>query len=108
MLGQQKAQMEQARDQEFDELYSRVATEALGILDQAASELLAEDKGFGFLYNREKSSLENYQSRPLLQGYFHSYLKRYAPEHFEPIRQRYEAQITALDAQIAALQPRGT
>jgi replication initiator protein len=108
VLEQQKAQIEQARDQELEALYGSVATEALGILDHAASELLVEDKGFGFIYNREKTSLENYQARPLLQGYFHPYLKRYAPERFEPIKQRYEAQIAALDAQIAVLQPIGT
>ena len=46
-----------------------------------------------------------YQSRPMLKGYFHPYLQRHDPARFEPVRQRYEVRIAALDAQIAALQP---
>jgi hypothetical protein len=102
-LGQQKAEIEKARDKELYHLYDQVATEAPSILDQAASKLLAEDKGFGFIYNRDQSGLENYQSRSLLQGYFHPYLERHTPERFESIEQSYQAQLDAVDAQIAAL-----
>lgn len=102
-LEQQKAEIEKARDKELYHLYDQVATEASSILDQAASTLLAEDKGFGFIYNRDQSGLENYQSRSLLQGYFHPYLERHTPERFESIEQSYKAQLDAVDVQIAAL-----
>jgi len=80
-----------------------VAAEAPGILDQAASKLLAEDKGFGFIYNRDQSGLENYQSRPLLKGYFQPYLDGHAPERFGTIKQKYKARLDTVDEQIAAL-----
>jgi len=67
------------------------------------AELLAEDRGFLFLYKRDKSALENYQLRPSLQALFNPYLEKYDPACFETIRQRYAAQTAAVDAQIAAL-----
>ena len=105
VLEQQKAEIEKARDTELEHIYGQIALEAPAILDQAASELWVEDDGFKFLYNQGKSALENYQSRPMLKGYFHPYLQRHDPARFEPVRQRYEVRIAALDAQIAALQP---
>ena len=102
-LGQQKAEIEKARDKELYHLYDQVATEAPGILEQAASKLLAEDKGFGFIYNRDQSGLENYRSRSPLRGYFHPYLERHTPERFERVEQSYKAQLDAVDAQIATL-----
>jgi len=92
-------------DTELEHIHGQIALEAPAILDQAASELWVEDDGFKFLYNQGKSALENYQSRPMLKGYFHPYLQRHDPARFEPVRQRYEVRIAALDAQIAALQP---
>ena len=106
-LEQQKADIEKARDRELDQLCGQVAAEAPGILDQASSELLAENNGFRFLYKRESSALENYQSRPSLQGFFTPYLERHDPARFEALKQHYTAQIAAVAAQIAAMQPTG-
>jgi hypothetical protein len=61
------------------------------------------DKGFLFLYKRDKSALENYQSRPSLQAFFNPYLEKHDPARFEAIRQHCAARIAAVDAQIAAL-----
>ena len=81
----------------------QVAAESSDVLEQAAAELLATDKGFLFLYKRDKSALEHYQSRPSLQAFFNPYLEQHDPARFEAIRQHCSAQIAAVDAQIAAL-----
>jgi hypothetical protein len=65
MLEQHKADLEKARDRELNQLRDLVAAASPDVLEQAAAELLAIDKGFLFLYKRDKSALENYQSRPL-------------------------------------------
>ena len=103
MLEQQKADLEKARDRELYQLRDKVAAESPDVLEQAVAELLAEDRGFLFLYKRDKSALENYQSRPSLQALFNPYLEKHDPACFETIRQRYAAQTAAVDAQIAAL-----
>src|SRR5919199_3849902 len=103
MLEQQKADLEKARDQELNQLRDQMAAESPDVLEQVAAELLATDKGFLFLYKRDKSALENYQSRPSLQAFFNPYLEKHDPARFEAIRQHCAAQITAVDAQIAAL-----
>jgi hypothetical protein len=96
MLEQQKADLEKACDRELNQLRDQVAAESPDVLDQAVAELLAKDKGFLFLYKRDQSALENYQSRPSLQAFFHLYLENHAPARFETVRQRYAAQIAAL------------
>ena len=48
MLEQQKADLEKARDREFNQLRDQVAAESPDVLEQAAAELLAIDKGFSF------------------------------------------------------------
>ena len=103
-LVQQKAEIEKACAHELDLIYSHIAADAPDILDQAASELVADDKGFSFLYEQERTAMENYQSKPFLRGHFNLYLERHAPERFEAVRQQYVAQIAAVEAQIATLQ----
>jgi len=103
MLEQQKADLEKACDGELNQLRDLVAAESPDVLEQAAAELLATDKGFLFLYKRDKSALENYQLRPSLQAFFHPYLEKHDPARFEAIRQHCAAQIAAVDAQITAL-----
>jgi hypothetical protein len=103
MLEQQKADLEKARDRELNQLRDQMAAESPDVLEQAAAKLLATDKGFLFLYKRDKSALENYQSRPSLQAFFNPYLETHDPARFEAIRQHCAAQIAAVDAQIAAL-----
>ena len=103
MLEQQKADLEKARDRELYQLRDKVAAESPDVLEQAVAELLAEDRGFLFLYKRDKSALENYQLRPSLQALFNPYLEKHDPARFEAIRQHCAARIAAVDAQIAAL-----
>lgn len=105
MLVQQKADIENACDKELDQLHAQMAVEEPSVLEQVAAQLLTEDKGFQFVYRRDRSALENYQLRPSLQGYFNPALERHAPTRFKAIKQRYAAQIIAVDEQIAALQP---
>jgi hypothetical protein len=102
-LEQQKTAIQKAYDTELDHLRLQVATEAPAVLEQAAAELLVEDHGFRFLYKRDTSALDNYQSRPSLQAFFYSYLERHASVRFETIKQDYATQIAAVDAQIVAL-----
>lgn len=101
-LEQQKAAIEKACGQELSHLCGQVATEAPGILVQAASELLAQSDGFRFLYNQNQSALENYQ-RTALQAFFHPYMERHTPERFEAVKRHYAAQSAEVDAQIATL-----
>jgi hypothetical protein len=103
MLEQQKVDLEKACDRELNQLRDHVAAESPDILDRAVAELLTENRGFLFLYKRDKSALENYLSRLSLQAFFHPYLEKQNPAGFEAIRQRYAAQIAAVDAQITAL-----
>ena len=103
MLEQQKADLAKACDRDLNQLRDQVAAESSDVLEQAAAELLATDKGFLFLYKRDKSALENYQLRPSLQAFFHPYLEKHDPARFEAIRQHCAAQIATVDAQIAAL-----
>ncbi len=85
------------------QLHDQVAAESPDILDQAVAELLAKDKGFLFLYERAKSALENYQSRPSLHALITPYLEKHDPVRFETIGQRYATQPAAVHAQLAAL-----
>jgi hypothetical protein len=103
-LAQQKDDLEQARDEELDQLSGRVAAESPDILEQAAVELLPESFGFRQFYDRDKSALENYQARKAVQALLNSFLERHVPERFEAIKQTYAPRIAAIDAQIAALQ----
>lgn len=103
MFEQQKADLEKACDRELNQLRDQVAVESPDILDRAMAELLMENRGFLFLYKRDESALENYLSRPSLQAFFNPYLEKHSPARFEAIRQRYAAQMTAVDAQITAL-----
>ena len=103
-LEQQKAHLENTRDQALDQLRDQVATEAPCVLDQAAAELM-DNNGFRFVYDRSKSAPENYQARAAIQPFFYPYLERHAPARFEAVHQHYTAQIAAVDGQIAALQP---
>ena len=84
MLEQQKADLEKARDREFNQLRDQVAGESPDVLEQAAAELLAIDKGFLFLYKRDKSALENYQSRPSLQAFFNLTWRSMIPPALKP------------------------
>jgi hypothetical protein len=103
-LAQQKDDLEQARDEELDQLSGRVAAESPSILEQAAAELLPESFGFRQFYDRDKSALENYQARKAVQALLNPFLERHTPERFEAIKQTYATRIAAIDAQIAALQ----
>jgi hypothetical protein len=103
-LERQRADIEQARGKALDQLFGEVAAEAPGVLDQAASELLADNEGFRFLYDRGKSALENYQARIAMQPFFHPYLERHVPARFEALKQHYTAQLDAADAQISVFQ----
>lgn len=103
MFEQQKADLEKACDRELNQLRDQVAAKSPDILDQAVAELLTENRGFLFLYKRDESALENYLSRPFLQAFFNPYLEKHSPARFEAIRQRYAAQMTAVDTQITAL-----
>ena len=103
MLEQQKVELEKACDRELTQLCDQVATESPDILERAVAELLMENRGFLFLYKRDKSALENYLSRPSLQAFFNPYLEKHHPTRFEAIRQRYAAQIATVDGQITAL-----
>jgi hypothetical protein len=99
----QKATLEKVRDGKLEQLHALVAAAVPDLLEQAAATLLAEDNGFRFVYKRERSALDNYQSRPSLQVFFHPYLERQDPARFEAIKQHYAVQIAAVDAQIATI-----
>ena len=104
-LERQRADIESACGKALDQLFGQVAAEAPGVINQAASELLAENEGFRFLYDRCKSALENYQARIAIQPFFHPYLERHVPARFETLKQHYAAQLDAVDEQISTFRP---
>jgi hypothetical protein len=99
----QKAALEKARDRELEQLHAHVAATVPEVVEQAAAVLLVQEDGFRFVYERERSALDNYQLRPSLQVFFHPYLESQDPTRFEAIKQRYAVQIAAVDAQIATI-----
>jgi hypothetical protein len=58
---------------------------------------------FRQFYEPDKSALENYQASPMLRMGFIPYLERHAPERVQAVRQRYAAEIAAVEERIAAL-----
>jgi hypothetical protein len=103
MLEQQKADIESARDRELDHIRDRVASEAPDVLEQAAAALLAANNGFRFLYKRDMTALENYQSSTSLRVFFSPYLEKFQPACFEAIQEHYAARLAAVDEQLAAM-----
>jgi Initiator Replication protein len=103
-LEQQRVTIELARDRELDHLCSQVAAEVPDLLEQAASALLMEHIGFHQFYDRDKSALENFQTRKTVQAFLNPYLERHAPARFEAVKQHYAAQIASLSEHIAAVQ----
>jgi Initiator Replication protein, WH1/Initiator Rep protein, WH2 len=103
VLEQQKADIESARDRELDHMRDRVASEAPDVLEQAAATLLAANNGFRFLYKRDMTALENYQSSTSLRVFFSPYLEKFQPACFEAIQEHYAARLAAVDEQLAAM-----
>jgi cobyrinic acid a,c-diamide synthase len=103
VLEQQKVDIASARDRELDHMRDQVASEAQEVLEQAAAVLLAENNGFRFLYKRDMTALENYQSSTSLRVFFSPYLEKHQPACFEAIKEHYAAQLAAVDEQFAAM-----
>jgi len=103
VLEQQKADIESARDRELDQMRDRVASEAPDVLEQAAAALLAANNGFRFLYKRDMTALENYQSSTSLRVFFSPYLETYQPACFEAIKEHYAPRLAAVDEQLVAM-----
>lgn len=104
-LAQQQAAVEARRDQALQTLCSRIAEAQPEVLEQAVAWALQEVQGFRLLYYREHSALDNYRGRVAMQALLNPYLERQAPERFVEVRERYRAEIAALESQRDALQP---
>jgi hypothetical protein len=102
-LEAQKAEIEKARDKDLDAIYGKIAQESLDVLEAALPEIRAENFIFRQFYEPDKSALENYQASPMLRMGFIPYLERHAPERVQAVRQRYAAEIAAVEERIAAL-----
>jgi hypothetical protein len=100
----QKDKLAVACDQALDAQYSAIAVASPEALEAAAPGLFADNPYARQFYTSHKSALANYQSSPLLRGLFNPYLERHAPEPIQAIKNRYAAEIAALNTQIAALQ----
>lgn len=104
-LTRQKAAVETGRDQELQTLCGRMAEEQPEVLEQAVAWALQEVQGFHLLYHRGKTALDNYRDRVVMQALLNPYLERHAPERFVEVRDRYTAEIAALESQLRDLQP---
>ena len=104
-LTHQKAAVEAGRDQELQTRCGRMAEEQPEVLEQAVAWALQEVQGFHLLYYRGKTALDNYQDRVVIQALLNPYLERHAPERFVEVRDRYTAEIAALERQLIALHP---
>ena len=82
---------------------TKVAAESPDVLEQAVAELLAEDKGFLFTVQAGQVGSGKLSGAAISPGIFQPIPGEHDPARFETIRQRYAAQIAAVDAQIAAL-----
>ena len=102
-LMQQKAATEKARDKALQNIYTQLAQESPEVLNQAVTALMKENYLFRQFYERDKSALENYRARPMLQMGFNPYLERHDPGRFETVKQSYVAQIAAIESEIASL-----
>src|SRR5262249_11660129 len=87
----------------LDAIYGKIAQESLDVLEAALPEIRADNFIFRQFYEPDKSALENYQASPMLRLGFVTYLEPHAPERFQAVRQRYAAEIAAVEERIAAL-----
>ena len=104
-LTRQKAAVEAGRDQALQTLCGRMAEEQPEVLEQAVAWALQEVQGFHVLYHRGETALDNYRDRVVMQALLNPYLERQAPERFVEVRDRYTAEIAALESQLRVLQP---
>ena len=107
-LERQKAEIEKDRDNAVKQLCEQIAQESPEVMDQALAILLEENYLFRQLYVHEKTPVENYRSRPMLQMGFDPYLERQDPTRFEAVKRDYARRIAVLDDQIAACKQRGS
>ena len=103
-LKAQKAEIEEARDRELDNIYRQIALESPDILEAAVPGMLAGQHILRELYKRGQSALENYQASSMFKVFFNPYLERHASERLQAVRMQYAPEIAAIEGKIAALQ----
>jgi hypothetical protein len=103
-LAQQHAAVEARRDKALQTLCASIVEEQPEVLEQAVAGALQDVAGLHLLYHREHTALDNYRGRVAMQTVLNPYVERQAPERFATVRERYAAELAALENQRCALQ----
>jgi hypothetical protein len=104
-LAQQHAAVEARREEALQTLCGTLVAEQPEVLEQAVAWALQEVPGFHGFYQRDNTALDNYRGRITIRAVLDPYVERQAPERFAAVRERYAAELAALDRQRRALQP---
>ena len=93
----QRTEIETARDKEIHQLCEKIVKETPTILEKTAGSLFKENPLLKKSCAPGKSLLESYQQKPMLRIMVDQYLTEHYAERFLSIRQRYDAQLAALE-----------
>ena len=99
-LREDREQLERKRDEARHALCTQLIEADPSLAGQAAEALLAEDTIFRQQYRTEIDPAENYRARPYLWIKIDKYLEAQHPEHFAPLRERYDARLADIDARL--------
>jgi hypothetical protein len=99
---QQRSVVQARRDKELHELCEQIVKDTPTLLQQLTTGLFKENAILKKSYQPEKCLIENYQEKPMLRVMVDQYLMDHYPERFCAIRERYDAQLAALESKPAA------
>lgn len=103
-LEAQKEKLANDREKALKEQYGAIAAASPHLLDGAFPKVFAQYPYAKKFYNSQLSCLENYQGKIMLQALLNPYLEHHDPEPVGAIKERFAAEIAAIDEHIAALQ----
>jgi Initiator Replication protein, WH1/Initiator Rep protein, WH2 len=98
----QKAVLKKARDADMHQLCETIVQEAPAILEEAAEQIFRVNPLIRKVCPLEKTLLESYREKPMLRVLVDQYLMKLNPERFLTVRERYEAQLTAIEEETLA------
>lgn len=93
----QKAELKKAHDVDMHQLCEKIVQETPALLEEAAEQVFRENPLIRKACPLEKTLLESYQEKPMLWIMVDQYLKKRYPERFTTVRERYDAQLAAIE-----------
>jgi len=79
------------------QLCEKIVQETPALLEEAAEQVFRENPLIRKACPLEKTLLESYQEKPMLWIMVDQYLKKRYPERFTTVRERYDAQLAAIE-----------